>query len=907
MLFGAPLQAQEAPLTGRAYLAAEQAYAALRNRDYATAVARAREAVNLRPDLLRLRLLLIDALIGADDIDEADAVISDVLVLFPGDPDLIERQRRSAQLRAQKVAAEAYAAADGAYKAYDRKDYDAAIAAARRAVLLQPNNRSYRLLLVNCLIAAENLNQAETAVSEALALFSSDRELLERRDFIRNQRAVNDAYTAADKAYKAFAEKDYDSAVAEARTAVLLQPTNRAYRLLLINSLLAVDKLEEALTAVFEARLRVGPDPEFADRETAIRQALAQRPLSEAFAAADAAYRAFARKDYAAASTGARRAVELDPNNLSYRLLLINCLIAAGRREEAEKAIADAIAQFGSDPELLARQQSVARGAVINEAYTAAEEAYKAFARKDYAAALAAARKAVKLAPDNEAYWLLLINTLVAAGQPGEAEQVASQRLAHDNRNPELWAQRGFARQRLRKHAAAIDDFATALRLNLPAAQTRGVRLALADSALTARQPQRAVDALKPFGRVRDYDVAARRAFALKALKRLEQALAEFEIGAETARTASERATMVSGVIGTLVDLQRKEAARERFAVALAKNELRTMKAVDIAYLAVQVGEDRIAYEYFEQARAAGQLRGRALLDAGGAAKRAFENEAAISFFMAGIDAHEAGALPLEPQRLFGVRREIADLSRSWGAYASVTYSRIGAAIGQGGGFPVPGGGYTAQLGREIYWRPPVIGYRNGSTFEVYGRVFETLYDQTGGPVLDPTQQGYVGARWKPIGTIDMVFDVARMYAIGSVARNDILLRVGYSKVEGTDLRVDVPDWLTYNLYAEFDYFAEKAQSVSVVDFRPGRSFRLDFIEPHFVFFPHVVMAFNYDSKLAHPKALGAGPGATLRYWFREDKYTAPMSYIDWTVQYRTHLAGDIRAQGWFLQVFVSY
>jgi hypothetical protein len=359
-------------------------------------------------------------------------------------------------------------------------------------------------------------------------------------------------------------------------------------------------------------------------------------------------------------------------------------------------------------------------------------------------------------------------------------------------------------------------------------------------------------------------------------------------------------------VIGTLVELQRKEEARERFALALARNELKTMKAADIAYLAVQVGEDRIAYQYFEQARAAGQLRGRALLDAGGAAKRAFENEAAISFFKAAIDAYYAGALPLGAQQLFGVRREVADLSRMWGAYMSVTYSRVGVAPGLPG-VPVATGGYTLQLGREIYWRPPEIGYRNGSIFEMYGRVFETLYDQTGGPVLNSSLQGYVGARWKPIGTVDLVFDVARLYAIGSTARNDILLRVGYSKSEGTDLRVDVPDWLTMNLYAEFDYFTEKAQSVSVADFRAGRSFRLDFIDPHVVLFPHAVIAANYDSKLARPKALGAGPGVTLRYWFRDDKYTAPMSYVDWTVQYRTHLAGDIRAQGWFVQAFTSF
>jgi hypothetical protein len=45
----------------------------------------------------------------------------------------------------------------------------------------------------------------------------------------------------------------------------------------------------------------------------------------------------------------------------------------------------------------------------------------------------------------------------------------------------------------------------------------------------------------------------------------------------------------------------------------------------------------------------------------------------------------------------------------------------------------------------------------------------------------------------------------------------------------------------------------------------------------------------------------------SLRRWFREDKYHAPRSYVDFTLQYRAHLAGDDRIRGPYVNALVSY
>ena len=55
--------------------------------------------------------------------------------------------------------------------------------------------------------------------------------------------------------------------------------------------------------------------------------------------------------------------------------------------------------------------------------------------------------------------------------------------------------------------------------------------------------------------------------------------------------------------------------------------------------------------------------------------------------------------------------------------------------------------------------------------------------------------------------------------------------------------------------------------------------------------------------------SLGAGPGVAVRYWFREDHYNAPRSYLDWSMQYRFPIGGGNteQAKGLFMNLTLSY
>lgn len=106
-----------------------------------------------------------------------------------------------------------------------------------------------------------------------------------------------------------------------------------------------------------------------------------------------------------------------------------------------------------------------------------------------------------------------------------------------------------------------------------------------------------------------------------------------------------------------------------------------------------------------------------------------------------------------------------------------------------------------------------------------------------------------------------------------------------------------------------------------------GRSYRADPVSDRLVVFPYVVFGgdiIKENDRVEVPAvsdgsipllgngkswSMGAGVGINFRYWFREDRYNAPRSYIDWATQYRFNVGGGQadRAKGLFMTVTLSY
>ena len=742
--------------------------------------------------------------------------------------------------------------------------------------------------------------------------------------------------------------------------------------------------------------------------QTAPRGGAAVRAAQAANAAADAGYKAFARRDFAVAVENAQRAVQLAPTRRDYWLLLAQSLAAAGQFEQADQALARAQQAQGDAAALARARADLAR----MRAQAAGEAMYKALQAGDVQSAIAQGNEAVRWAPENAGFRLVLVHALLRDARYADAERVAGEALALLPDSAAPLALRAYARQGLDRAADASADLDRALQQRgVQAPALRQLRLLAADLALAQNNGQKAMDllaALPPD----DADAAPRRelarqrlagvaptpfvlrapgidctnvdasqtctlqaaavppspgfASATAAYRALEQkdvrraleqarlattanpaqrdwqlmhmnaALAAGEwaeaeraasaaialgadgetlaqrsmllrrLGNNEAANADAQAALASGQLPPateatlLADLGRPREARDRLANAPATTP---QSRLDIAYLSTRIGDDKAATEAFAQADAAGGLPPTSLLDAGYAAMRAKKDEEAVAYFKRAIDAVNGLQLKMEPQMVYDTRRTIADVSRKWGVLASIT-SRNGGGVepsfGAVGGSP---GQRVTQAGVEAYYRP--WGFRNGEFVEVFARGFATLDSENGGNTGGDSFQGGVGVRWKPMTTQNLVLSASRTF--GPNVNDDWLLQIGYSYDYGTDLRVDRRSWWTGRFYAEIGRYLDQEINYGIASAMLGRSYVLGG-DGRTVLFPHLFAGVEYTSNDPGSKtAAGAGPGVSLRRWFREDTYNAPRSYWDLTVQYRARLTGDERMKGLYVNGLLSY
>ena len=824
---------QPLPLTGAAYDSADQAYKAYQQRDYDRAIAAAREAIRLRPDVPRLRALLADAQRakagGRAPAARTARAQAPAKVARPVAP-------------AGKPADPAFLAADAAYKAYDQRNYGAAVTHAQEATRLAPGNRPYWLLLVNSLIAANRLQEADAALNQGLQAAGDDPALRAQREPIR--RAM--AQAAGTAMYRALEAGNLAVAASSARAAVQLAPENAAFRLVLIEVLLRGEQFAEAERLASEsvallpdsvvplalrgyARQRQGRWPE---AKADFDRALQQRGLS---APAQRSLRLVAA-DSALAAREPQRALEILQGLPESDAAVAQRRAAAARLTLRVSARAPALTNSNFPPPGLdcgaaesAQTCSLLPGqAGRDPAFDVASQAYRALEARDYPQAADKAAQAVAISPGNLDYQLLLLDAQLGAGRLADAQQAATAALALEPGNAALLAQRGSIRKRLGDEAGAAEDFNAAL----------------------------ATGGLSP---------------------------------------AAE--------VGALADLGRKSEARTRFAQFQADGQLRTASDLDLAYLASRVGDDESARALFANADAAGKLPDSALQDSAYASLRAGRDAEAVTYFKRTIDAADSLKLRLEPQMLFNTRRAVADITREGGVIASFAYRGGGTVLAGFGTTREPIGSKTGQVGVEAYWRP--FGFRNGRYVELFARGFETLYSQAGGPTGGASLQTALGIRWKPFSSQNAVVSLSRVFT--KSAPDDWLAQAAYSLDVGTDLRVDVDNWWTTRVAAEAGHYFENRQNYALGSVMFGKTYRLPG-DGKTVAFPHAVAAAEYNSLLPEDKlSVGAGPGVSVRRWFREDKYAAPRSYVDFSLQYRFRVTGDERAKGLFFTSLVSY
>ncbi|WP_223471927.1 MULTISPECIES: bacteriophage N4 adsorption protein A [unclassified Pseudomonas] len=617
---------------------------------------------------------------------------------------------------------------------------------------------------------------------------------------------------------------------------------------------LAITKAREALRQRADVT-RLNTLIELAERDKKLRDQpqplAASRPASAApgFVAASQGFKAYDREQFDLAAQSARKAVTQAPRRREYRLLLIDALQRQQHLEEADLATTDALGVFANDNTLLMRRKAIRRQLAV----PLATQGYRALEQGNTVLAVDQARKAVAWAPEIAANQQLLISALLAAKADVSAEQAASAALALDDHQAAPWILRSFARNRQGKTQAAQDDLHQAQSLaGLSVGEARDIRFAQAQSSPPVLLCQESTYGL----------------------------------------TCSISPGNTGGQ-APVSDLQ-------------------------LAYNWVRAGDDESAHAAFRKADATARLAPAPAQDAAYNAMRVHEDDEAVAYFKRVIDGQKTAETPLSPQQLFDTRRTVGDVSRRLGLTSTTSYrgsSSSGLSAAPGTSSSGSESNDLLQNSTELSWRP--LGYRNGRFVELYGRITDTLWSKnsesdTGADAL----QGALGVRVKPFSSVNIMAALERTFPLGSSnVDGDWLVRLGYGSSIGTDLRVDVPSWWTSQLYAEVGHYINDSRDYFNSEWQVGRSYAIGGTGSRWVTFPHVVAAIDYDSKMkseagggfSSGDAGGIGIGNNVRYWFREDAYNAPRSYVDLSLQYRARVFGEDRAKGVFARLTYSY
>lgn len=508
-------------------------------------------------------------------------------------------------------------------------------------------------------------------------------------------------------------------------------------------------------------------------------------------------------------------------------------------------------------------------------AYREADQAYRAYARANYAEAARHAREALRLRPDVQRLHTLLGDALAAAQRQarmaGDAPAVARAPSAT------VAAPHASTDSRLARRAAARAT-------RTASATAPRVTTTVAAQAPDYGPPDRVVGDTMPM--------------------RLSLTLSTPSVQALMQHTGYALGNRPEAMVN---------------ATAAATGEPLQAPAppppapAERAYVAMREGHPREAAAAFAEADRQGRLEPRQLQDAAFASLDAGDAPAAAGYFRRALDAADDGRIALTPQQAQDVRVAVADQERNWGASVAGFYRAGGTVPGLA---PQDGGrdDRSLQAVSEVYWRPPALkGFAGGGTFvDVYGRLLGTLYSGAGYAEGGSSAQAAFGVRAKPFGPVNLVGAAERLVKVGSASRDDWLLRLGFSDSFNTAPRVGRGSWWTGDVYAETGRYLQAGEKYVTSEARLGRSWRVD---PEggwngvssAVLTPHLVLAADYNTGYTQPRAVGAGVGMSLRTWLREDSRSGPRSYMDLSLQLRHRLSGDSRAGGVVLRLSYNH
>src|SRR5690606_37993352 len=291
----------------------------------------ARKSLSAQPNNPNLRSLLVYALDKQDKNAEAAAEAEIALQRTPND-EVLQALRDRMYRRLAPVPATA------AWNAYRDNDYLQAAQLAQQAVTQAPDVHSYQYLLAGALLAAGEYAQAESASSNALLQDADDALSVVMRGYPRQKVGRTEG-----------ARTDLARAVAQDWLSEQQLATVKR---------IADDTLRQSRGDSVRAANRSAPVVFCSPYEQDVLCSLFPAGSSltgtgPGYAAATSAYDAQSREAYAVAAEYARQAAQAEPNNISYRLLLVNSLSLSGQEKLAHEEFQPIVAGAKISPDNL--------------------------------------------------------------------------------------------------------------------------------------------------------------------------------------------------------------------------------------------------------------------------------------------------------------------------------------------------------------------------------------------------------------------------------------------------------------------------------------------------------------------------------------------------------------------------
>ena len=272
--------------------------------------------------------------------------------------------------------------------------------------------------------------------------------------------------------------------------------------------------------------------------------------------------------------------------------------------------------------------------------------------------------------------------------------------------------------------------------------------------------------------------------------------------------------------------------------------------------------------------------------------RKLINNDEAVERFMAAIDDSPLRTVD-DPEKaeaaaedLHRMRGEVRTLKNQFNADLWLTFTsgeagRQGQASGSGREIA------RTSSGLELSWLPPVIGFRDNRIFQVIARAaWNFKPDKV--EVDKDSWSGAVGVRYKPFKDWNVNLGLEKLLGFTDETDDNWVARLMASLADGTDDPSPSKTIWNYSyLIGEADAYLEKpSRTIFTAEGRQGVSFQpwRNLVLTPFVFADVQYAARSSASDISFYEG---GPGASIKYYFDENKYERPHRSAELLLTYR--------------------